>query len=118
MFLTILVINLLVLRLMSIHHLCIFLSVAIITACIVIGLAHYGVKFFVIFNPKGISLMLSPLHIFILSCPIRLLIIFALSLMELSVAILQAYVFMLLTTFTFMIFFTYIRHSVKYFDHV
>ena len=45
-----------------------------------------------------VSIMFSPLSGLILSCPIGLLIVFALLLMELGVAILQAYVFMFLTT--------------------
>ena len=45
-----------------------------------------------------ISIVFYPFSGLVLSCPIGLLIVFALFLMELGVAILQAYVFMLLTT--------------------
>jgi F-type H+-transporting ATPase subunit a len=148
MFLTILIINILGLTPYAYtptSHLSftIFLSVAVITACTIIGFTHYGVQFFAIFIPEGtplmlipllvlietvsyiarafslgirlganiiaghsllviissfVYIMLSPLSGLVLFCPIGLLIIFALFLMELGVAILQAYVFMLLTT--------------------
>jgi F-type H+-transporting ATPase subunit a len=148
---------------MPIHLLHIFLSLAVITACTVIGLTHYGVQFFAIFIPEGmplmltpllvliesvsyiarafslgirlganiiaghsllvivssfVSVMLSPLSRLVLFCPIGLLIIFALFLMELGVAILQAYILCFLPHLIFMTDFTYIRHSVKYSDHI
>jgi F-type H+-transporting ATPase subunit a len=46
-----------------------------------------------------VSIMLSLLSGLVLLCPIGLLIIFALFIMELSVAILQAYVFIILTIY-------------------
>jgi F-type H+-transporting ATPase subunit a len=64
-----------------------------------------------------VSIMFSPLFGLVLSCPIGSLIIFALLLMELGVAILQAFIYASYH-FIFMTDFTYIRHSVKYSDYV
>jgi ATP synthase subunit 6 len=69
-FLTILIINILGLTPYAYtptSHLSftIFLSVAVITACTIIGLTHYGVQFFAIFIPEGTPLMLIPLLVLI-----------------------------------------------------
>jgi F-type H+-transporting ATPase subunit a len=65
MYLTILVINIIDLMPYAYTPFCIFLSVAVITACAIIGLIHYGVQFFAMFIPEATPLMLIPLLVLI-----------------------------------------------------